>query len=100
MKLGRWLHDFVGLFYPNLCLACGANLPPFDELVCLKCQFQLPKTSHHLHRENPFTERFWGRVPIEAGAALYQYSKGGRVQRLIHQLKYENKPAISGRFRS
>ncbi len=94
MAQWRWLHDFLGLFYPNLCLACGDNLPPFDEVICLKCQFQLPHTDFHEHAENPFTERFWGRVPIEAAAALYYYTKGGKVQNLIHSLKYKHQARI------
>ena len=94
MAQWRWLHDFIGLFYPNLCLACGDNLPPFDEIICLKCQFKLPRTGFHEHLENPFTERFWGRVRIESGAALYYYTKGGKVQQLIHRLKYEHRPQI------
>ena len=94
LKKWRWIHDFVGLFYPNLCVACGQNLPPFDDLLCLKCQFELPETKYHQQPENAFVERFWGRVPIESGAALYYYNKGSRVQHLIHLLKYQNKPEI------
>jgi ComF family protein len=69
-------------------------LPPGEDHLCLRCQFQLPETRYHEHPENPFTERFWGRVPIEAGAALYHYTKGGAVQHLIHALKYHHRPAI------
>lgn len=90
----RWVHDFFNLLYPKLCLACGNNLPPNNELICLSCEFQLPKTRQHEQKENAFTEVFWGRVPLETGAAQYYFSKSGRVQRLIHQLKYEHKPEI------
>jgi ComF family protein len=54
----------------------------------------LPKTKQHEQKENAFTEIFWGRVPLATGAAQYYFSKSGRVQRLIHQLKYEHKPEI------
>lgn len=90
----RWAYNFLGLFYPNLCLACGKGLPPRQEAICLSCQYKLPKTNHHLHLENAFTERFWGRVQLQAGAALFHFSKGGRTQRLIHNLKYEGKREI------
>ena len=90
----RSIHDFIGLLYPKLCLACSDNLPPFDDLICLKCQFQLPKTGYHTSQENPFTKRFWGRVPIQTGASMYYFTIEGRVQQLIHQLKYEHKPEI------
>lgn len=86
--------DLISLLYPNLCLACSENLPTRDEIICLSCQVKLPKTNFHFEKENAFTERFWGRIPLESGAALYHYIKGGRVQDLLHQLKYERKRDI------
>jgi competence protein ComFC len=82
------------LFYPRLCMACATNLPPQARSLCLYCQLQLPKTDYHLSQENPFTQRFWGRVPLHTGAALYHFDKGGKVQRLIHQLKYKGQQQI------
>jgi ComF family protein len=90
----RALYDLAGLLYPNLCLACSRNLPPRQESICLSCQYKLPKTGFHEQRENPFTERFWGRVELQAGAALYFFNKSGRAQRLVHSLKYEGKQQI------
>lgn len=85
---------FISLFYPHLCLACVEEQPPTGEIICLQCQYQLPKTNYHLERENPFTERFWGRIPLQSGAALYHFLKGGRTQQLLHQLKYGGKQEI------
>ena len=92
--LNKYVRDFVSLFYPNLCLGCGNNLPYNQEVLCLSCQYQLPKTDHHLMVENAFTEKFWGRIPIRAGAAMHYYDKKDKVQYLIQQLKYHNKPFI------
>ena len=90
----RWLNNLLGLFYPNLCLACGRNLPPRQEGICISCRYKLPKTHFHLEAENAFTERFWGRTPLQAGAAFLYFTKGGRAQRLIHHLKYEGKREV------
>ena len=90
----RWLDNLLGLFYPNLCLACGRNLPPRQEGICISCLFKLPRTNFHLEPENPFAGRFWGRVPLEAGAAFLYFAKGGKTQRLIHHLKYEGKQEV------
>jgi competence protein ComFC len=85
--------DFLKLFFPKLCLACRKNA--IDQtIICTQCEFDLPETNFHLHKENPVTERFWGRVPIEYGAALYFYSKNAGSQALIHQLKYADKPQV------
>ncbi|MEL6658356.1 MAG: phosphoribosyltransferase family protein [Bacteroidota bacterium] len=88
------LSPLLDLLYPRLCLACSSDLPPPNEILCVRCQYELPETRQWLQVENAFTEVFWGRVPISNGAALYFFSKTGRVQHLVHQLKYENKPEI------
>jgi len=92
--LSYWLESLSGLFYPRLCLACNKNLPPQQQHLCLSCTYKLPKTDFHLHTENPFTERFWGRIDLKAGAACYHFSKSGRTQQLLHQLKYEGKRGV------
>jgi ComF family protein len=44
---------------------------------------------------------FWGRINIHAASAFYNFGKGGKVQHLIHQLKYRGQKEIGvtlGRF--
>ncbi|MBL7790768.1 MAG: ComF family protein [Saprospiraceae bacterium] len=93
----RFLEEMVGLFYPNLCCACGKNLLIRQHVLCIDCQYRLPKTQFHLQADNPFAERFWGRLPVHAGAAMYFFTKGGRVQRLLHALKYGGQQEV-GRY--
>lgn len=85
---------FFYFLYPKLCLACNYETPPVDEWLCLSCKLKLPKTNFHLEKENKFSERFWGKVKIEAGAAMFYFKKGGRTQNLIHNLKYKKRPQI------
>ena len=89
---------FLALLYPNLCLACGHSISPEQDAICISCQYYLPQTNYHLEKENPFTDRFWGRFPLQTGTALYHFSKGGRVQQLIHNLKYQSKPEVGFRL--
>lgn len=37
---------------------------------------------------------FWGRVNIHSASAFYFFEKGGKVQNLMHQLKYRGKKEI------
>jgi ComF family protein len=48
----------------------------------------------HLIKENRFTDRFWGRIPLQTGAALYHFQKETSIQHLIFQLKYNGKSHI------
>lgn len=84
----EWIDDLIGLLYPHLCPACEENALPRESLICLQCHCELPYTDQHLEMDNAFTERFWGRVPLETGAAMLHFVKSGRVQALMHQLKY------------
>lgn len=92
--LADHFHKLLDLFFPRLCLACDSHLPPQGEIICLFCQHRLPQTDYHLLKENPFTERFWGRLPLQNAGSLYHFNKGGGVQRLIHRLKYHQQPEI------
>jgi ComF family protein len=65
-----------------------------EQLTCVSCEYYLPKTDFHLEKENTFTDRIWGRFPIHSAAAYYHFVKGGRVQGLIHNLKYNNRPEV------
>lgn len=93
-NLLRPFEDLLHLFYPHLCLACGQNAPPYREDICTPCKATLPETHFHLEKENPFTDRFWGRVEIQSGAALYHFAKSSRVQQLLHNLKYNGKKQV------
>lgn len=86
--------DFVSLIFPELCQACAKSLYRNEELVCADCLYHLPYTDFHLNADNAVAQQFWGRVNLEAAAALLYFSKGSRVQNLMHQLKYKNKPEV------
>jgi ComF family protein len=82
------------LFYPALCLACQDTLPQSNMQLCLDCQTKLPYTTLHEDVDNLFTQRFWGRVRVQSGAACFYFVKGGKIQQVIHHLKYSHKPYI------
>jgi ComF family protein len=86
--------NLADLFYPRLCLACQEKLVSAETSICIRCDYKLTPTNYHRINPNPVLERFWGRVELEHATAAYSFNKGGLLQHLIHQLKYENKPQI------
>jgi ComF family protein len=89
-----WLHSILNLFYPRVCAACGESLLKDEETVCLKCRYLLPKTGYELNPDNPLAQSFYGRVKFHAVTACFFFAKSGKVQHLIHELKYRgNKEA-------
>lgn len=94
MTFRDWLDSIINLFYPRVCSACGEPLLKDEETVCLKCRFTLPKTGYELNPDNPLAQTFHGRVKFHAVTACFFFAKSGKVQHLIHELKYKgNKEA-------
>ncbi|MFI5163654.1 MAG: ComF family protein [Bacteroidia bacterium] len=88
------LNDFLSLIFPKVCAACGKSLFKSEECICTYCLYHLPKTNFHLYADNPVIRLFWGRTTISSASSLYSFSKGSKVQQLIHQLKYRGKKEI------
>jgi ComF family protein len=87
--------DVGGLLYPNLCFACNhSRVDEQGAAICFRCRIKMPETSFHLDDDNYVARHFWGRVPIRHASSLWFFQKGGRVQRLLFQLKYKGKTHI------
>ncbi|MBP6793817.1 MAG: ComF family protein [Saprospiraceae bacterium] len=82
------------LIYPQVCCACEQRNRIYDHILCVHCDYDIAVTDHWIKRENDFTKKFVGRVNIQQGASLYKFMPGGRFQRIVHKLKYENRPEI------
>lgn len=92
--LGKYLNDFGSLFFPDICQACGTTLSQKENHFCTSCLHHLPYTNFHLDADNRLAKQFWGRVNIDSAAAFLYFNKGGHVQNIMHQLKYNNQPQV------
>jgi len=93
--ISEYAHDLVHLFFPKLCCACASKPPIKNNLFCFGCQLDLPFTDHMSVADNQLEMKVKGRFSIHRGAALFYFKKGGNVQKLIHQIKYRNRPQIA-----
>lgn len=75
-------------------MACGKSLYKNEYCICTYCIYHLPKTDHLEVEDNPLIKLFWGRINIHSAAAYYNFVKGGKIQHLIHQLKYHGQKEI------
>ena len=85
MKLFKHL---INLLFPRVCAACGNILLESEDTVCTTCRFLLPKTGYENYPDNPLAQMFYGQMPFNAVMAEFFFSKTGKVQHLIHGLKY------------
>jgi ComF family protein len=93
-----YFQDFVSLFFPELCPACGNNLMKSEKIICTGCIYDLPYTNFHTDPENKVVKQLRGRFPFLQAGAFLHFTKGGKVQNLMHELKYNNNPETGFRL--
>src|SRR5690606_32097208 len=89
------LRDFIGLVYPRTCEACGDSLYRHESFVCNRCLISLPKSNYHARTDHELSHIFVGRVPLECASSFMLYEKQGRVQRLLHAIKYHGQKELA-----
>jgi len=88
------LHQIFNLFYPELCSICKNQLIEGEKAICISCISDLPVTNFCNLTNNNVETSFYGRIPIEEATSLFFFHKKGKVQKLIHQLKYKGNQQI------
>lgn len=89
--------DLLYLFYPKICLCCKNHLTTNEKDVCIVCRHDLPVTNFTNENNNLIEKIFYGRAEIFEGTSLFYFLKKGKIQHLIHELKY-NKQQQVGEF--
>lgn len=80
--------NLVRLLFPHLCVSCMEKSIDRDQLLCVQCLIDIPYTDHFTNQNNKVIEHFYGRIPIEYGAALLYFGKASKVQNMLHNFKY------------
>lgn len=87
--ISRYLSDLASLFFPKTCAGCDIPLVYGEKLICTSCWYHLPFTVPHDGIGNLSTGQF---------ASFLYFLDSSRVQRIIYQLKYKNRPEIGSLF--
>jgi len=97
-RFSAYLHDFIALIFPELCQACGSSLVNGEDVICMNCVYDLPYTNFHQQADNVVARQLWGRIDLQGVYVLLYFTKGGKVQNMMHQFKYKNMPRIGNRL--
>ncbi|MGC8823504.1 MAG: ComF family protein [Bacteroidales bacterium] len=87
--------DFFQLLFPRACLLCYESLVWQEKYLCLHCLHKLPYTHYWEEKDNPAAQLFWGKVPVEWVIPFLHYTKNYRVQKMLLQIKYHNRPDVA-----
>ena len=89
------INDFLSLIYPRHCEACANNLFTHELFLCNYCKLNLPKSNYHKNTNSELANTFSGRVPVHTAAAYYLYEKSGKIQKLLHAIKYQEQKELA-----
>jgi len=98
MRFNYW-QDFMSLVFPETCCICKRSLFPFENQLCKLCIARLPRTDYHLLPEdNDLKTKVLGLAPVTKVISYLRFSKSGMSQKILHQIKYKNKPFLARRL--
>lgn len=89
-------HHLALLFFPRYCPVCGRRLQENEELLCINCNEQLPRTKYKGHKDNPTELQLASLGPALQRASAYMfYTHGSAYSHLFFQFKYHNRPDVA-----
>jgi ComF family protein len=89
------LNDFIALIYPRNCVTCNNSLYKHENMVCNHCYVTLPKSDFHSEENSELERVFAGRVPVIKAGSYYLFEKSGKVQRMLHSIKYKRNKQLA-----
>lgn len=94
MTLGQIWNDFIDLIFPRCCEACDQGLVGNEEVICTACRVALPRIKTDSMLSDTLEDRFAHMPEIAGTAAFLLFTKRGKVQKLLHALKYKGRSEV------
>ena len=88
------IHRFLQLLYPKCCFACDQVLIRSENWICTRCRFELPSPGLFLEQPNWISHKLDGLLEYDRVHAYFLFAEGGRVQHLLHQIKYKGQQKL------
>ena len=88
------LNDFIALFFPEYCFACQAPLVRGEKYLCTGCISALPRSTFDPAQDSIIRRRLANIQRLEFAFSFLKFIKGGKTQKIMHHLKYNNYPGI------
>lgn len=88
MKIKDIFSAIADLFYPRLCLCCGATLTSSEKHICTSCIASIPRTNFHNGIRNLAEESFAGKAHADSAFSWFFFSHESQYSKLIYNFKY------------
>lgn len=86
--------DFVDLLFPRCCEACQQTLVGDEALICTECRVTLPRVASDSVLKASLQSKFIGYQEVNGVLAYLLFTKKGKVQNLLHALKYRGQQEV------
>lgn len=86
--------DFVDLIFPRCCAACDKGLIGNENVICTACRIALPRAGQDSIFSEMIGQKFLDRHEVTETHAFLLFTKKGKVQKLLHALKYKGQPEV------
>ena len=94
--LKKYRSGFVDMLFPRVCHICGVSLVEGEEVLCLDCLVNLPRTGIATSGFSELHKRLASPgVPIEKAAGWFYYYRDSPYASLIRDAKYHDTPSLS-----
>lgn len=90
--------NILDFFLPRTCHLCGCQLRDSEDMFCVRCIENLPRSLYHLMPMNPMEQRFAGIVPFARATGHFIYSRNSELAGAIHDMKYRRFPSVGRRL--
>lgn len=89
------IKSFLDLLMPRTCPVCKRSLNIYENYLCLKCFYELPRTNLHKKEFNRIEQLFAGKIHIERATGYFYYEKESPYANIIKSIKYYNQPLMA-----
>jgi len=94
MKLISVWFDFVDLIFPRCCAACDKSLIGNENVICTSCRIALPRVGQDSVAAEMISQKFLSIQEVIETHAYLLFTKKGKVQKLLHALKYKGQSEV------
>jgi ComF family protein len=88
-------YDFLNLIAPNTCAACNTLLLKKENIICSKCQFDIDSNIKNEKISDKLNAILNFRVPFKNAICLFEFENKGKVQNILHNIKYKGDKKIA-----
>lgn len=93
--LGLTARSGLDWVFPRTCRVCGQTLTAGEEVMCLGCMADLPRTGLHGIDFNTIHQRVGGSHPIDTAAGWFYYYSDSPYAAVIREAKYYDRPRVA-----